>query len=236
MTKIVLTNDDGIEEPGIRALHGACLEFATPIVVAPDSAYSGVGHAVTTRAPILVKTHAPSWYSVRGTPADCSRLSATRLAPDAEWLLAGINQGANLGVDVFTSGTVAAAREATFLGLRSIALSQYTRAGMDLNWEWTAAQVNRVLRYLMERPPEPGSFYNVNLPHLPPDAPPPELVECAVDSKPFDVRFRHEPTEDTHDDWMAHYEGVYAERPRTEGRDVDVCFSGRIAVSLIRLD
>ena len=110
--KIVLTNDDGIEAPGLDALFHCVLPLGDIIIVAPQKAQSGIAHRVTTRAPIRVNQIGQNRYRVEGTPADCSRIALKEIASDADWLISGINAGANLGSDVYNSGTVAAAREA----------------------------------------------------------------------------------------------------------------------------
>ena len=110
--KIILTNDDGIEAPGLLALYEALPADYRLVVVAPENSCSGFGHQVTTHTAIAVRRIDSDRYGVKGTPADCSRLSLKVLAPGADWLIAGINAGANLGSDVYNSGTVAAAREA----------------------------------------------------------------------------------------------------------------------------
>ena len=97
------------------------------VVVAPDRAHSGCGHRVTSDDPISVEERSPGRWSISGTPADCVRVGLWSIAPDADWILSGINLGANLGVDVFMSGTVAAVREGALLGCRGIAFSHYRR-------------------------------------------------------------------------------------------------------------
>jgi 5'-nucleotidase len=235
MLHLLLTNDDGIEEAGIRALYQACEGLGKVTVVAPSHTCSGIGHAVTTARPLAVSRYATDWFSVNGTPADCSRIAARSVAPDADWILAGINHGANLGVDVYTSGTVAAAREAAILGFRAVAFSQYVKVGLNVDWEWTAGQVRQVFEQLLASPPAPGEYFNVNLPHLPPAAEVPEPIYCGVDPSPFDVQFRREDSEERGDDWLAHYEGVYAKRARIPGSDIDVCFEGAVAISRLTL-
>jgi hypothetical protein len=103
--QLVVTNDDGFDSPGIAALVDAARDFGEPIVIAPATAQSGVGHQLTVDVPIRVERAGKQRYRVDGTPADCARLALTELAPGADWLLAGINHGANLGADVYTSGT-----------------------------------------------------------------------------------------------------------------------------------
>src|SRR5205807_1792655 len=135
-------------------------------VVAPAAVCSGCGHRVTTDSPFRVERRGPGRYAVEGTPADCVRVALHELAPAARWVLSGINAGGNLGADVWHSGTVAAVREAVLHGWPGIALSQYHRKGRPINWARASAWVVPVLRDLMARPRERGTFWNVNLPHL----------------------------------------------------------------------
>ncbi len=235
MPRFILTNDDGIDAPGLDALFRAVDSLGERVVVAPDEVQSGVGHAVTTHAPISFTRRKENWYAVGGTPADCSRLALTHLAPGGEWVLSGINRGGNLGADVYISGTVAGAREAAFLGRPAIAFSQYVRPDLPVDWERSVRQCAALVRLLLARPPRFGAFWNVNLPHLPPGADEPEVVFCGLDHSPLDVRYRLEPTGPDSGS-VAHFDGNYHARARQAGRDVEVCFSGRIAVTEIPLD
>lgn len=233
--RIVITNDDGIDAPGLAALYLAAEGLGERVVVAPDGPRSGAGHSVTTHEPVRVAAVREGWYSVGGTPADCSRIALTCIAPDAAWVLAGINRGGNLGADTYISGTVAAAREATFLGRRAIALSQYLRPDLEVDWEWTLRQSSIILRSLMAAPQRPSAFWNVNFPHLPPGSRTPEPVFCRLDICPLDVRFRVDrPLDDP--GAHAHFTGNYHGRQRNPGRDVEVCFGGSIAITEIPLD
>ncbi|MGH7787734.1 MAG: 5'/3'-nucleotidase SurE [Candidatus Binatia bacterium] len=227
--QLVLTNDDGIDAPGLAALEAAADSAGELVVVAPAGAQSGVGHQITTHAPIQVDALAPRRLRVAGTPADCARIALTTIAPHAAWLLSGINRGGNLGADVYTSGTVAAAREAALLGYRAIALSQYVARERALDWELTVRRVAAVLALLLARPLEPGHFWNVNLPHPPGDETVLPIVFCGLDTRPHGVRYRRDGDRYT-------YVGDYHERPRHPGRDVDVCMGGRIAVTKVTLE
>src|SRR5262245_18020009 len=125
--KILLTNDDGIDAPGIVTLHQIATQFGDSVIVAPHVALSGCSHQVTTDRPIRVTTLANNRHSIDGTSSDCVRIGLLQFATDVDWVLSGINDGGNMGVDVFMSGTVAAAREATLLGKKAVAISQYRR-------------------------------------------------------------------------------------------------------------
>jgi 5'-nucleotidase len=150
------------------------------------------------------------------------------LAPAARWVLSGINAGGNLGADVWHSGTVAAVREAVLHGWPGVALSQYRKKGRPFDWGRAGLWAARVLRELLARPVEPGVFGNVNLPHLEPGDPEPAVFFCPLDPHPLPLSFRREGEHFA-------YDGDYHGRRRNRGCDVDVCFTGQIAVTRISL-
>jgi 5'-nucleotidase len=226
---LLLTNDDGIDAPGIRALLEAARPLGEPIVVAPAEPQSGCSHLVTWQAGVRIEPRGGGQFAVHGTPADCVRMALLRLAKETQWVLSGVNQGGNLGADVYYSGTVAAVREAVLHGWPGIAVSHYVNDALPLDWERVVPWVTRVLRDLMGRPVQPGAFFNVNLPHLPADALDPEVVFCGLDPHPLPLSYRHE------EEGGHFYDGVYNTRERKPGADVDVCFGGRISVTEIRL-
>jgi len=226
--KFLLTNDDGIDAPGLAALVQAAQSLGEPLVAVPAAALSGCSHRVTTDGPLRAEQHQAGRWTVHGTPADCVRLGLHQLAADAAWILSGINAGGNLGADVHHSGTVAAVREAVLHGRPGIALSHYHRRGQTLDWQQAAAWVVPVLRDLLARPWTPGTFWNVNLPHLEPGAPPPDVVFCPLDPRPLPLSFRT-------DAGLHYYDGDYHQRARDAGCDVEVCFGGKIAVTRLTL-
>ena len=225
--KIILTNDDGIDAPGLQTLEN-CIQLAHQIViVAPAQPQSGAAHKVTTRSPIRVNQIGPNRYSVEGTPADCARVALKQLASEADWLISGINQGANLGTDVYNSGTVAAAREASILGCRSMALSQYIAKGHQVNWEITGYHAAAVIKILMERDIAPSFFWNVNLPHPLDNHDEIPVGFCELDTNPHDYNF-----DKNGDEYV--YKGSIHKRPRHPGTDVSVCFDeGKISITQI---
>ncbi len=223
---IILTNDDGIDAPGIRALQQAVTSKS--VVVAPTRQYSGCGHQVTTHRPIELQKRSSREYAVDGTPVDCTRMAITQIANDTKLVLSGINAGGNLGTDVYISGTVAAVREAAIHGIPGIAISHWIKRPLVIDWEIATRWTIEVLQDLLNRPMPPKSFWNVNLPHLEPDSLQPKIVFCQPSIDPLPVDFRVEGN-------MYSYQGEYAKRDRTSGTDVDVCFSGNIAVTLIKL-
>ncbi|MEM8722345.1 MAG: 5'/3'-nucleotidase SurE [Cyanobacteria bacterium P01_G01_bin.39] len=223
---IILTNDDGIDAPGIRALQQAISEAST--IVAPCNQHSGCGHQATVYQGIKVEQRSLSAYAVDGTPVDCTRLAIKQIAPNTKLVLSGINAGGNLGTDVYISGTVAAVREAAIHGIPGIAISHWIKRPLVIDWDLAAQWTTRVLADLLSRPTPPGSFWNVNLPHLEPDQPEPEIILCEPSIDPLPVDFKLDG--DTY-----YYCGEYATRDRKSGTDVDICFGGNIAVTLIKL-
>jgi 5'-nucleotidase len=226
--KLVLTNDDGIDMPGLAVLSRIAGAQGQAVVVAPENAQSGVGHQVTTRTPITVNRLEDERYSVDGTPVDCVRLALKVFAPDADWLIAGINPGANLGADIYQSGTVAAAREAAILGYRSIAVSQYIARDCLIDWDATGRLADRIVRMLLDRDLPGGCYWNINLPH-----PLNHLADvahrfCRPDPNGHRYRFLRRG-----DAFV--YEGTIHERPRSPDMDVAVCFGGEVAISCLTL-
>ena len=224
---IILTNDDGIDAPGIQALSKA-LATNNSVIVAPKVQHSGCGHQVTTRRGIAVEKRTANAYAIDGTPADCTRIAIHQIADDTQWVLSGINAGGNLGTDVYISGTVAAVREAAMHGIPGIAISHWIKRPLLIDWDLATYWTSKILADLMARPLAVGSFWNVNLPHLEAGAKEPEIVLCEPSIDPLPVGFRIE--EDIY-----YYQGEYSKRDRTSGTDVDVCFSGNIAVTQIGL-
>ena len=239
--KIVLTNDDGVDAPGIRHLETAVAGLGDLFVVAPVREVSGWGHRVTTHSPILVTELGPRRFSIEGTSADCTRIALAEIVPDADLVLGGINAGANLGADVFMSGTIAATREAVLMGRSAIALSQYQRKEVPLDWErarrWTRDIVTEILDHSWERG-GPAVLWSATFPALCPEAEEPKVVECPVDINPLEIVFEETsgqttPAAENVREYM--YRGVYDRRPRTRGSDVDVCLEGSIALSRVQL-
>ena len=225
--KIVLTNDDGIDAPGLDALNHCVDRPVDIIIVAPQNAQSGIAHRVTTREPIRVNQLGPNRHSVDGTPADCARIALKVIAPDADWLISGINAGANLGSDVYNSGTVAAAREAAILGYPAIAVSQYISKAQEVDWAVTGHHAGQVLKMLLSRELEPGRFWNVNLPHPVHKNTALGYEFCSLDTHPHKYAYQVNGNELT-------YTGTIHERPRDAGKDVYVCFDeGRVAITLL---
>ena len=226
--KLIVTNDDGIEAQGLLTLARLASRWGDVAVVAPAEPQSGISHQLTNNRPIRVDALAENRYRVWGTPADCARLALNKLAVDGDWVLSGINQGANLGVDVYESGTVAAAREAAFHGCKAMALSHYTIDDRPVDWQLAASRLRPVLERLFRQDLDAGCFLNINLPHPDHGETRLEMRTAPVDTSPFKNTFTAEGNGYLHS-------GVYHERPRKTGSDVDLCFGGHITMSTIRV-
>lgn len=136
---VLLTNDDGIDAPGLAALQASLQPFRSAgvrvSVVAPDRNQSECGHSVTTRRPLRVTELAPGIHTIDGTPVDCVRLALEKIVPDVSLVLSGVNDGGNLGADLLVSGTFAAAKEAYLRGRRAIAISHCRHPDYPRTWE-----------------------------------------------------------------------------------------------------
>lgn len=225
----MITNDDGIDTAGLWALRDAvvALGYINWAIAAPLRQYSGCGHQTTTTSPIRVEARAENIYGIDGTPADCTRLAIACLFPQVDWVLSGINDGGNMGVDIYTSGTVAAVREATFHGVKGVALSHYKLPNKEMDWQWASGVAQRVLQELLSRDLPQHSYWNVNLPHLGGTAEP-EFAFCPVSIDPL-------PNEFSQIEEAYYYSGKYELRQRSPATDVAECMGGKVAISCIAL-
>jgi len=168
--RILVSNDDGITHPGIAALRSAVLKFGETFVVAPSSPQSASGHGITVHGPLMVRRMQVrdefSGISVEGRPADCVRLAVRKLLDDPpDLVVSGINDGANVGINVFYSGTVAAAAEAAMLGIPAVAFS-LSMAGSNDDYLQAADLCQLVLENLIKDGLGKGDLLNVNIPPI----------------------------------------------------------------------
>ena len=166
--RILVTNDDGINAPGLKVLERIARKLSRDVwVVAPELEQSGAGHSLTLRRPLEVRRVRERRFAVDGTPTDCVLIAVNHLIegrrPDL--VLSGINRGSNMGEDVTYSGTVAAAMEATLLGIRAIAMSQL-RDGQHVTWRLALKHGAEVVRRLVSVPWTEGVLMNINFPYL----------------------------------------------------------------------
>lgn len=170
---ILVTNDDGIAAPGIRALVEVALELGDVIVVAPDSPQSGMGHAVTLSDPLRLYQvemfeGVIASYECSGTPVDCVKLAKNVILKDqkVDLCVSGVNHGSNASINIIYSGTLSAAMEASLEGIPSIGFS-LLNYDYEASFEHAKPFVRKLMSYVLDHGLEQGSLLNVNLPDLP---------------------------------------------------------------------
>src|SRR6266849_8222245 len=165
--RILISNDDGIASPGLKVLEAIARDLSDEVwVVAPEQEQSGASHSLTTRRPLRMREVARRRYAVDGTPTDCVLIAVKRLLRDRppDLVLSGINAGGNVGEDLTYSGTVAAAMEATLLGIPAIALSQHYIDGEPIEWQTAARFAPDAIRRLAPLPWPDHTLININFP------------------------------------------------------------------------
>ena len=170
--RILLSNDDGINAPGFAVLEKAARALSKDIwVVAPESEQSGASHSLTLHRPLRMRKLGPRRFAVDGTPTDSVLLAINKILKDhkPDLVLSGVNRGGNLGEDVTYSGTIAAAMEATLLGVPAIALSLVADSVETAHWETAAKYFPRVVRSLAKAGWPANVFINVNFPNVAPN-------------------------------------------------------------------
>jgi 5'-nucleotidase len=236
LDRILITNDDGIEAPGLAVLERIAAELAHEVwVVAPEHDQSGVSHAVSLHHPVRVSERGIRRYAISGTPGDCAVMGACHLMPQPpQLLLSGVNRGANLGLETVFSGTVGGAMTGMLLGIPSIALSQAWTDGANVRWETAAALGADVVRRLLAIGWGAATCLNVNFPDLP-------ATECGPLTlarqgpgliQGLQVETRTDPRGFSYH-WISFRRG-----PRNQGpeSDVEVLAAGRIVVTPLRYD
>jgi 5'-nucleotidase len=226
--KILVTNDDGIDADGIAALTEVAREFGDVTVVAPRRHHSGCSHQMTFEGHLDAHQLTDGRFWVDGFPADCSRIGLAHLCPEVDLVVSGINHGGNLGLDNYLSGTVAAAREATFFDKPAIAFSQYHRGLGPQIWQRASVMAHRVFEYLLDGKIRTGCYWNVNfpLPHGEVNPASVAIVECPLDRTPL-------PNDYTPNERGYTYDGDYHARKYKPDTDVDVCMKGNISLTLV---
>ncbi len=168
--RILLTNDDGVYAPGLRAMRAELKKLGDVTIVAPAGEQSAVGHSITLLTPLLVQEvvdedQQPMGWAVEGRPADCVKLALMELLPQRpDLVVSGLNAGSNAGINILYSGTVAAAVEGAFFRCTSIAVSQEYTKPKPLDFPRGAALAAKVIKQILEREPAAGTLFNVNIP------------------------------------------------------------------------
>ena len=237
--RILLTNDDGIDSPGLHALREIASKLSDDVwVVAPESNQSGASHSLSLHEPLRMRKVDERAFAVRGTPTDSVIMGVRHVLKDKapDLVLSGINRGANMAEDVTYSGTIAGAFEGTILGIRSIALSQAygIDRGGTIKWETGLAHGPELLRKLLALEWPPSSTINVNFPDREPDK---------VEGMMVTVQGRRDPgllaIDERQDTWGNPYYWLAFERRRSnakEGTDLAAVYAGYISVTPLFLD
>ena len=195
IVRILLTNDDGIDAPGLAALHDVVADLGEVHVVAPANVQSATSHAVTFHRPVCTwphtvepdadVTHGFTGTAVDGRPADCVKLGLEHLVPaPIDLVLSGMNAGANVGINVVYSGTVAAAREAAFIGIPAIAVSLHIGRRDVIPWQAAARHARRAIDQVLAGPMQAHTVLNLNVPILDDGATPRGVKVVPVSTSP----------------------------------------------------
>lgn len=236
--RILVTNDDGVNAPGLQVLRKIAEALSSDVwVVAPETNQSGVSHSLTIFEPLRYREAGERTFSVRGTPTDCVIMGVRHILagqPPA-LILSGVNHGANLAEDVAYSGTVAGASEGTRLGIRSIAMSLTT--GFDphrrIHWETALAHGPGLVQKLLETGWPDNVVINVNYP----DVAPGDVAGRAVARQ--GRRDQSLVTEERRDPWGNPYywfRSNYRRSALVEGTDLAAIANGMISITPLFLD
>lgn len=221
LERVLLTNDDGIDAPGLAVLEEVARQLAREVwVVAPEHDRSGASHSISLHTPLRISQEGERRYSISGTPGDCVVMAVRNLMSDASpaLVLSGINRGANLGVETVFSGTVGAAMTGMLLGIPSIALSQMYSDRMEVPWHTARAKAPDIIRRLVEQGWNRQSCLSVNFPSVPPEQAGPLVVsrQGAGFVRGIDVISRVDPRGSTYH-WLQFQREQEDEAPEAEG-------------------
>lgn len=237
--RILLTNDDGIEAPGLHALRQIAMQLSDDVwTVAPEVNKSGAGHSLSLNEPLRMREVGERAFAVRGTPTDCVIMGVRHVLKDRrpDLVLSGVNRGANMAEDVTYSGTIAGAFEGTVIGIRSIALSQaYGADSRDSpRWETALAHgADNIRKVLSLQWPE-RVLMNMNFPDVAPER---------VKGVRITTQGRREQDllgiDERHDTWGNPYYWLAYERRRsqtTEGTDLWAIYNGFISITPLSMN
>lgn len=234
--RILISNDDGIDAPGIKVLEEVAHSLSDDVwVVAPESEQSAVAHSLTIRRPLRIRKLAERRYTVDGTPTDSVLLGVRQLLRDKkpDLVLSGINRGSNLGDDVTYSGTVAAAMEGALLGIPSIALSQHIASDGPVKWETAKAWAPDIIRRLAAAGWAANVLMNVNFPDLPADQVKGVAMASQGKRKIGDELVERIDPRGQRYYWIG---GQRTEDPGLAGTDLEAVYQGRVAVTPLGAD
>ena len=235
--RVLLTNDDGIDAPGLRILEEVAATLAQEVwVVAPEHDRSGTSHSISLHAPLRVNDEGMRRFSVSGTPGDCVVMALRHLMADAppSLILSGINRGANLGVETVFSGTVGAAMTGLLLGTPAIALSQVFSDRDAVRWDTARRLAPGVIRRLWEKRWNANACLNVNFPDVPADQAGPMTLtrQGAGLVKNIDALPRVDPRGFTYF-WLQFKRQPFEDQPESETAAVA---SGKVSVTPLQFE
>ncbi|RKT34448.1 5'-nucleotidase /3'-nucleotidase /exopolyphosphatase [Roseovarius halotolerans] len=245
--RILITNDDGIDAPGLKVLE----EIATQLAgddgevwtVAPAFEQSGVGHAISFTRPMMISQMGPRRFAAEGSPADCvlAAVHDVMQGNPPDLVLSGVNRGNNSAENALYSGTLGGAMEAALQGLRAVALSQYYGPEIrDLDDPFEAARLHGLatLNALLERGvwtrDDYGIFYNINFPPVPAAAV--KGLKVAPQGFRRDMGFGVQPVHSPSGRRFLWVTGAPQQQPTVEGTDADLNLKGYISVTPMRAD
>jgi 5''/3''-nucleotidase SurE len=235
-TRILVTNDDGIHAQGLKVLESIARSLSDDVwVVAPEMEQSAASHSLTINRPLRLRKLDERRFTVDGTPTDCVLLAVNHVMKDARptLVLSGVNQGSNIGEDVTYSGTIAAAMEATLLGVPSIALSQHYENGNPVDWSAAEGWGADVIRKAVTVPWPKNVLLNVNFPARKADEVTGVQVVRHGKRKIGDELIERTDPRGKPYIWIGTLRGEADVAPDT---DIHVVFSGGISVTPVYLD
>jgi len=243
--RILITNDDGINAPGLAVLEEIAAALVGPEgevwVVAPAFEQSGVAHCISYTKPMMLAAFGPRRFALEGSPADCVLAGLHDILPARpDLILSGVNRGNNAGENTLYSGTIGAALEAALQGIPAVAMSQYLGPdNRDLDDIFDAARVHgaAVLRTLLQNAPWQGDadyrlFYNINFPPIP--AADVQGVQATRQGFRQNTHFATEPFTSPNGRRYLWIRGGPQDQPTAMGSDVAACLAGYISVTPMR--
>ncbi len=234
--RILVTNDDGINAPGLTVLKQIAQQLSDDVwIVAPESEQSCAGHSLSLRRPLRIRSLTPTHYAVDGTPTDCVLLAVKEIMKDhrPDLVLSGVNRGSNLGEDVTYSGTVAAAMEGTLLDIPSIALSQSISLDKPVHWDVPYRYAPRLITAILAAGVPDNTLININFPDLSPDAVKGVKTVPQGKRKLGDNLYRNTDPEGKPYYWIGPVRNI-AKDPK--GSDLEAITDGYVSVTPIYLD
>ncbi len=245
--RILLTNDDGIHAPGFAALHAALEGLGDLVPIAPLTVQSATSHGITYHDPLFVDDVAVAagftGTAVDGRPADCVKLAITTLWEERfgagtkpDLTISGMNSGANIGINVLYSGTVAAAMESAFLGVPSIAVSLLIRDRSAIQWQRAAEHARCFIDRVLEHPMDPHDVINLNLPKTEdPEAPLPPIRVVPMNTAPLAEHYERRDSPAGQRYYWAAGSGLNFAHT-AEGSDVEAIFDGAATITPLSFD